>query len=294
MILTVKRLWRVFELKTRTFETLPVILLTTALAMIFVLRTWMFGSMQAPRLFDIFDLLVFAGSLYVFLKYGSTLRKQDWLIGFLSAVVIGAGLLHATYFSPYPFWGIVRTHIGMAFVRTLITMVAALGGTAIMRLGGPVRLHISMGEWAAAGRGILSGLGLGLPFAILNVIALQMTAGKTIDWQPPAGALLDALQPAIFEEIVYRFAFWGLLWLILRRAAPQRAEWLSGLLVVFVHSYAHFNELFVEAPLVALGMGAGLSVLWGLPLFYLARRRGLESAIAFHWIQDVLRFLTGF
>ncbi len=38
---------------------------------------------------------------------------------------------------------------------------------------------------------------------------------------------------------------------------------------------------------MALGMGAVLALL-------LARRRSLEAADAFHWLQDVARFLTGF
>jgi hypothetical protein len=35
-------------------------------------------------------------------------------------------------------------------------------------------------------------------------------------------------------------------------------------------------------------------LLWGVPPLILARRRGLESAITFHWIQDVARFLAGY
>lgn len=36
------------------------------------------------------------------------------------------------------------------------------------------------------------------------------------------------------------------------------------------------------------------AIIWGLPLTLLARFKDLESAIAFHWIQDVARFLAGF
>ncbi len=54
------------------------------------------------------------------------------------------------------------------------------------------------------------------------------------------------------------------------------------------------DDLFLQAPLVALGMGAVLALFWGLPPLILARRRGLESAIAFHWLQDAARFLAGF
>lgn len=63
---------------------------------------------------------------------------------------------------------------------------------------------------------------------------------------------------------------------------------------MLVYNYSHFDDLFIQSPLAALGMGAALALIWGLPLLFLARRRGLESAIAFHWLQDVVRFVAGF
>lgn len=80
----------------------------------------------------------------------------------------------------------------------------------------------------------------------------------------------------------------------LRKTLPEKAAWLAGLLAVLVHNYAHFDDLFLQSPLTALGLGAVLALFWGLPPLILARRRELESAIAFHWLQDVARFLTGF
>jgi len=41
-------------------------------------------------------------------------------------------------------------------------------------------------------------------------------------------------------------------------------------------------------------MGLAMALIWGLPPTFLAQHRGMESAIAFHWIQDFARFLTGF
>jgi hypothetical protein len=41
-------------------------------------------------------------------------------------------------------------------------------------------------------------------------------------------------------------------------------------------------------------MGLVMVLLWGVPPTILALRRDLESAIAFHWIQDAARFLAGF
>lgn len=135
---------------------------------------------------------------------------------------------------------------------------------------------------------------VGLPLAVLNAIALQFTQGRSIAWQSPLAALVDAVQPGMVEEVVYRFGLWGLLWLALRRSLPERAGWLSGLLAMLIHNFAHFDELFMEAPLIALGMGLVMGLLWGVPPMVLARRRGLESAVAFHWIQDAARFFAGY
>jgi len=129
---------------------------------------------------------------------------------------------------------------------------------------------------------------------ILNVFVLQFSTGHSIVWQSPISSLLDAFQPAIVEEVIYRFALWGLLWLILQRSIPDKAIWLSGALALLTHNYAHFDELFVQSPLTAIGMGLVLALIWGLPPTWLAKKRGMESAIAFHWIQDVTRFITGF
>jgi glycerol-3-phosphate acyltransferase PlsY len=85
-----------------------------------------------------------------------------------------------------------------------------------------------------------------------------------------------------------------LLWWVLQNALPQQAIWLAGLLAMLVHNFSHFDDLFIRSPLMALGMGAVLALIWGLPPLFLAHRRGLESAITFHWIQDVARFLGGF
>jgi hypothetical protein len=55
------------------------------------------------------------------------------------------------------------------------------------------------------------------------LIALQLSEGKPIACQNPLAALLDALQPAIVEEVIYRFALWDLLWLAMRRFDPNTA-----------------------------------------------------------------------
>jgi hypothetical protein len=270
------------------------ILLTAAIIAIFLTRTLLAARLNTPRIFDLFDILTLAGSLVVCLKGFRHLRRGDWVCAVLLGAVVGAGMGFATLFTPFPFLGIVKSNQEQALVRGLFTTLAALGGLVIMRQGGPVPFHAADGNWQKMIRGVWIGLAIGLPLAVFNVFALMFTQGQSITWQNPLSALLDALQPGIVEEVIYRFALWGLLWILLQKDDPTKAVWLAGLLSTLVHSFAHFDSLFLQSPLTAFAMGAGIALFWGMPLAVLARRRGLESAVAFHWIQDVARFVAGF
>lgn len=271
------------------------ILLVLGILAIFIVRTLAAAAGGSPpRLSDLFTALVLLGSLALLAGGFRRLRPGDWLAALALGALVGAGMLYATLFSPYPVFGVWRSPQEQAVFRGVSTALALLGGAAAARMGGPVLFHAAGGSWRAAGRGVLVGLAAGIPLALLNVFALQLTQGRPADWQNPGAALLDALQPAVWEEAVFRYALWGLLWLALRGSQPGRAVWLSGGLALLVHNFIHFDELLVSAPLAALGMGIVMSAVWGLPLAVLARKRGFESAVAFHWLQDVLRFFAGY
>jgi hypothetical protein len=268
--------------------------LVVSILTLFSVRTALAARGNPPRFNDLFTAITLAGSLVVWLAGHRGLQRSDWAVAIVTGAVVGVTMAFATLFSPYPFFGIVRDNMGQAVVRGLSATLAMLGGLVIMRQGGPVQVWAATGEWRKLGRNLLLALAIGTPLAVVNVFVLQMSQGQPIDWQNPLAALRDALQPAIMEEVVYRFAFLSLLWLVLRKSLPKQAPWLSALLAMLVHNYMHYDELFVQAPFVALGMGLAVLVLWGLPLTYLVLRRGLEPAIAFHWIQDVAHFVSGF
>ena len=278
-------------MQTSIWRNKTLILLFLGIVIIFAGRAFLATELTVPNTFHLFDIMTVSGSLFVLGRGYRDLRRRDWLLALLLGLVIGVSMLFSTLFSPYPYLGVVRSTIGQALLRGAFTTVAVLGGLIIARWGGPVQLHVADGKWRQAGFGILIGLAVGLPLAILNVFALQFTQGQAIAWQDPLAAMLDALQPGIFEEVIYRFALWGLLWLMLRNSISKQSDWISGLLAMLVHNYSHFDDLFLQSPLVAVGMGAILALFWGLPPVILARRRGLESAIAFHWFQDMARFL---
>lgn len=269
-------------------------LIIATIVMLFAARALLAATFNVPRTFEVFDTLTIAGALFVLSKRYRTLQRSDWMIAILLGTIVGTGMLFATRFSPYPFFGVVKSHTGQALLRGIFTTFATLGGLVVMRQGGPVPFQAAMGNWRKSDGAILLGLAIGLPLAIVNVFALRFTQGQALQWQNPSAALLDALQPGIVEEVIYRFALWGLLWLALQNSLAEKAPWFSGLLAMLIHTYSHFDDLFIQSPLMALAMGTALALFWGLPPLLLARRRGLEAAIAFHWIQDVARFWAGY
>lgn len=270
------------------------ILLIAGILAVFVIRTILAVNFEVPRFFDLSDALIVAGSVVILLREHSILKPVDWLLAAGLGVMIGVEMYFATLYSPYPFFGIIHSNFGQAWIRGGFTFLAMLGGLAMMRQGGPVLFYAISHRVGRGGLGILFGLVVGLPLSILNIFALQFSEGKTVSWQSPLAAALDALQPAIVEEVIYRFALWGLLWMILRNSLSDKSVWISGLLAMLIHNYSHFDDLFVQSPLIAIGIGFVMMIFWGLPPTLLAQQKGLESAIAFHWLQDVARFLTGF
>jgi len=268
--------------------------MTMGILVIFLLRTWLASRFPILRLNDIFTIITIAGSVVVVISGFNQLRRRHLFCALIFGLAVGFGMRFATLFTPYPFLGFVRSNPEQVLVRGLLTSLAVTGGIVIQQKGGPVKLLAACGNWQKSFRGIFVGLVVGLPLSLINVLALKFTQGHPISWQNPLSALLDALQPAIVEEVLFRFALWSLLWVILNKSIPEKAIWLSGVLSMLVHNYQHFDDLFLQSPLIAIGMGAVMALLWGIPPLILAHRRGLESAISFHWIQDVTRFLTGF
>lgn len=270
------------------------IYISAGILFLFVARTLLVVRFPMPRLNDIFTALTVVGSLVVLLKGFGQIKISDWLVGIGTGLLVGATMYYATLFTPYVFFGVVQGNFAQALVRGSCTSIAMLGGLVIMRQGGPVQVRLARGEYRKILMSLVMGLAIGAPLAILNVLALQLTQGQPIAWQSPLAPLSDALQPALVEEVIYRFAFLGLVWMLIRRSTSQPASWLAGMLALFVHNFMHFDDLWLQAPLTALGMGLVMALVWGLPPTILALRRDLESAVAFHWIQDAARFLTGF
>lgn len=274
---------------------LTLFLVMIVIVLVFVTRTLLAQNGSPPRLFDLFDTFIVLASLVVLAIGWRKLSRIDWLVGFGAGLLVGVLLPFSTLYNPYPFFEVITDLRGRAVVNGIMTMVTAMGGLVIMHWGGPVRVTITTMGWRQAGRSLLFGAAVGLPFAVLNGFANAWTQNRPITWQNPLAAVVDAIHPAVIEEVIYRLAFLGLLWLVFRRDwSSRQAIMLAGLLALLTHTYSHYSDLFLTQPLTALGMGAVMGLIWGVPPTLLALRRDLESAVSFHWIQDAIRFWLGF
>jgi hypothetical protein len=265
-------------------------LLTLGILGIFIVRTSLAYRGNPPRLFAIFNGIILLASMGVLAFKAGGLRRGDWLAALIGGGLLGAGVRYTSF---YPFIVLPDPNLS-AWAHGAAVAVVCLAGISVMRQGGPVVSRLAHGKWKMALRSAGFGLLVGLPLAGLNVLVFSWMQKQPIQPQNPLTAGFEALQPGLVEEIAYRFALLGFIWLVMRRAWPERAVLVASLLSLFVHNYAHFDALLRDNLAFALAYGAVVGLIWGLPMTLLAVRRDLESAIAFHWMQDFLRFASGF
>jgi hypothetical protein len=147
---------------------------------------------------------------------------------------------------------------------------------------------------AGIGKSILLGILFAIPLAVINNLYFYLNAG-TIHWQNVFYSAFEALSPAIHEEIIFRFFVLALcLDLLKSSTSPRWATVIAVFLAVVPHSLNHLPDLFLENPVMGLMMLTVTSLLFGLPMAILQIKRNLETAIAFHWFIDFVRFLFGF
>jgi hypothetical protein len=159
------------------------------------------------------------------------------------------------------------------------------------------RQHIVLafeGTWPKVARSLLIGVVLAIPLAVINNLYFYMNSGS-IQFTSWFQSAMEALSPAIHEEVIYRFFIFALAYDLLKEMPPSL--WITAValvLAVVPHSLNHLPDLFLQNPVMAIILLVATSLLFGLPMAILQIRRNLESAIAFHWFIDFARFLFGF
>ncbi len=240
------------------------------------------GTNYTTRIWGWSQLSLTLAAAVVIVWYQSGLTRRTVLIGLALGLV--SGLSHFLN-DPSPWWNLWQG---------LGTWACFLGGVLLFEGQQDPRVAAFEGSPAQIGRSCLVGMALATPLAIVNNLYFYVTSG-TIAFQNPLVSAWAALSPGIHEEVIFRFFVLALCLAFLRNAAARRAAvTVAVILAVVPHSLNHLADLFLEQPVSGVILLAATSLLFGLPMALLQLRRNLETAIAFHWFIDAIRFLSGY
>lgn len=139
------------------------------------------------------------------------------------------------------------------------------------------------------------GLGavISIPLAVLNVLYFSLS--RQINMRNMLSSAVFALKPAIAEEVVFRFFLLSYVYYLFRGKAETRLKnVLIYILLIIPHELLHYPDLFVESPGWAVVMSIAGSIVFGLPMALLMKKKNLQMAIGMHWFIDFVRFTSGF
>jgi hypothetical protein len=253
-------------------------------AALYALNYWLplQGTNYTTRIWDWSQSSLTLLAAVVVVRHWAGLPRRAVLLGCALGVV--SGLSHYGN-DPAPWWNLWQG---------LGTWICFVGGVLLFQGQPAPRVAAFEATPAAIGRSLIVGIGLAAPLAILNTLYFSTTSGPRA-LQNPAVSAWAALSPGIHEEIIFRFFVLALCLALLRSATARRtAVVVAVLLAVVPHSLNHLPDLFLESPVAGLFLLTATSLLFGLPMALLQLRRNLETAIAFHWFIDFLRFLFGY
>ncbi len=78
------------------------------------------------------------------------------------------------------------------------------------------------------------------------------------------------------------------------KAETRLKNVLIYILLIIPHELLHYPDLFVESPGWAVVMSIVGSIVFGLPMALLMKKKNLQMAIGMHWFIDFARFVAGF
>lgn len=169
-----------------------------------------------------------------------------------------------------------------------------LGAIGLLKTSKVLRSRLAEDDVKKAIAGLLTGVAIGLPFAAINVLLLVVFSGEPVAVQDVIVNSIIALRPGIMEEVVFRLFFMGLAIAVLLRYLPRKTAISSAIFMAIVfHSALHVPQMILSSPAAAIFTVALTSLLFGLPMAYLAYKKDIETAIGFHWVIDAVRFSLG-
>lgn len=221
-----------------------------------------------------FSVVPAAGVLFV---WRTRLTTRTWLAG----SAIAAAMLAVEV--------VFRDNLLGGLVLGAVIAPQVMAGIALLDSSRLARVWLLEGRPLAAGRAFARGCLLAVPPALMNVSGMtaEMASAAEASFQS-AWMALYALQPALLEEAWARLFLLPLLYVAFRSASGSttgRALLAALLLSVAVHGLAHAPQ-----SIASVTNALFTTLVFGVPLALLFLRRGLESAIGYHFFIDLVRF----
>lgn len=143
---------------------------------------------------------------------------------------------------------------------------------------------------------LLFGIMLAIPFAIINVVVMNVLSGsgfKSFSFGNIIPSALHAVPPGVAEEIIFRFFLLAFVTCVFGGNIPKYrfTVFLVYFTCIVPHNLIHYPTIFVNSPIIGIAVALFTALLYGVPMTWLVRNKNLQTSIAFHWFIDFIRFI---
>jgi hypothetical protein len=212
------------------------------------------------------------------------LSRHEVVYALLLALVAGIAGLAAGWVTFPP--------VAWAALQVALVLLGLLAGWSLLRHTGLLQAGIGrtlllMEGPVPALRGFAQGMLIAMPWAFgLAVLGAANEESWVLRWWQP----LVAIQPGIAEEAWGRVLLIPALFLVFRSVARARTALTAALVIMaYWFAYLHTPGGFEATPSTVM-----IGTLFVLPTSYLWLRRGLETAIGFHFWLDFVKFVAAY
>lgn len=180
-------------------------------------------------------------------------------------------------------------NVSGAIINALLIAFQAMAGVVLLTHTQLTTIRLYDGQMRKSLQSLCWGCMLALPPALFNSASLTSSfltdSDRRFDhwWKA-----VYALQPALLEETWARLFLLTLFYAVLRptsRQKPQRALTAALMIAICIHALAHYPQS-LSNPLFVLFV----PLMYGIPLGLIYIKRDYESALAYHFCIDAVRF----
>lgn len=228
--------------------------------------------------------------LWLIVRHLKEYRLNDFAVSFLMSALVWLAIQSKYWYNG---WTPSIPYYEPTF-NAIDVFLITLGAIGLLKGDKVLRFRLAEDDDRKAVMSLVLGVVIGLPFAVINVLLMVLFNGQPIVIQDLLFSSIVALKPGIMEELVFRLFFMGLAIVVLLRYLPRKTAIASAIFMAIVfHSALHVPQTIISSPLSALVTVLITSILFGLPMAYLAYKKDIETAIGFHWVIDAVRFTLG-